>query len=119
MTYLEQAIELIEKQISRLEEAKSILQSEETGWMASAPPVRRGRPAKSADRPKRIMSPEARERIAEAQRRRHSLNRGEETPTPMPQLPAEVLQEVYEEASAPLSKPKKPKKQEPDEPLPM
>ena len=63
----------IDKEIARLQQARDILAGGE-----SEPTVRRGRPAKSAEAKrttkaaggKRVLSPEARKRIADAQKKR-------------------------------------------------
>lgn len=69
----------IDKEITRLQQARDILAGEDT------PPVRRGRPPATAEtkrvgRPagtKRVLSPEARKRIAEAQKKRWAAQKAQ------------------------------------------
>jgi hypothetical protein len=60
----------LDKQIARLRDARNLLSGEKSA------PARRGRPAKSTDgRSKRNLSPEARAKMAAAQKRRWAAYR--------------------------------------------
>lgn len=116
MSYIEQAVSLIEKQIEQLEEAKRLLTEADTGMSLpqfgsyrSTSPTRRRTGSTRAGKP---MSPDARERISQAQKRRWAKEHSavepapaEESPSSQPltsssQDPASTSTDAHEDAAA-------------------
>lgn len=69
---IESILAEIDSEIARLTEVRKILATTGAGGSASARSKAAGRPAKAK---KRVLSPEARKRIADAQRRRWAAQR--------------------------------------------
>lgn len=67
---IDSILEQIDSEIARLTQARSLLSGIGKGAAASTSAIVKSAPVKAAKKKKRVLSPEARKRIADAQRKR-------------------------------------------------